>query len=62
MKRVCKDEIQAFVTKKMRHIKLHDKREEETLAVYNDKLLKGLINPDTFFQIVEAYISDNADD
>ncbi|KAI0534965.1 phosphotransferase enzyme family protein [Xylaria digitata] len=54
VKGVPEEEIQAFVAKKMKHMKLHGKREEETLATYNDKLLKGLIGPDVFFQMVEG--------
>lgn len=54
VKGVPEEEIQAFVAKKMKHMKLHGKREEETLATYNDKLLKGLIGPDAFFQTVEG--------
>ena len=49
------EEIQAFVAKKTRHRRLHDQREEETLAAYNDRLLKGLMDPDAFFQMVEGH-------
>ncbi|KAF1958608.1 hypothetical protein CC80DRAFT_514698 [Byssothecium circinans] len=54
VKEVLEEEIEAFVAKKMKHVKLHGKREAETLAAYNDELLKGLIGPEAFFQIVEG--------
>ncbi|KAK0621806.1 hypothetical protein B0T17DRAFT_618207 [Bombardia bombarda] len=57
---IPEEEIQAFVAKKMRHVKLHDKRKEDMLAAY-EKLQWCQIDADTFFQVVEG-LYGRADD
>ncbi|KAK0612549.1 hypothetical protein B0T17DRAFT_499871 [Bombardia bombarda] len=57
---IPEEEIQAFVAKKIRHVKLHNKRKEDMLAAY-EKLQWCQIDADTFFQVVEGLYGQTDD-
>ncbi|KAK0635392.1 hypothetical protein B0T17DRAFT_516162 [Bombardia bombarda] len=54
VKKIPEEDIQAFVTKKMRHLKLYDQRKKETENAYDNELLKFLITVETFYRRVEG--------